>query len=92
MSEISTPDIDWDSRKKIMDMISRREKDLEELDLQNTFSQLLNKAEDVTDKDEVESLASKTAKEFRESGQINIYKPTLKPKKSLGEVSNGNQS
>ena len=38
MSEISTPDIDWDSRKKIMEMISRREKDLEELDLQNTFS------------------------------------------------------
>lgn len=66
-----------------MDMISRREKDLEELDLQNTFSKLLDKADDsVADKDEVESLASQTAKEFRESGQINIYKPTLKAKKS----------
>lgn len=57
MSEISTPDIDWTERKKIMDALAQREKDREELDMDATFKDLISKAKGVDD-DDIESVAS----------------------------------
>ena len=77
MSEISTPDIDWTERKKIMDALARREKDREELDMDATFKELISKAKGV-DNDDIESVASQTVQEYRQTGKVNIYKPTFK--------------
>lgn len=44
LSEISTPDIDWNERKKIMEALEQRDKDREELELDATFKELLSKA------------------------------------------------
>ena len=57
MSEISTPDIDWGERKKIMEALAQREKDREELELDATFKDLISKAQGV-DNDDIESQAS----------------------------------
>lgn len=77
ISEISTPDIDWNERKKVMEALERRDKDRQELELEDTFKSLIGKAQGV-DKQEVDDLASQSASEFRETGKINIYKPTLR--------------
>ena len=57
ISEISTPDIDWSERKKIMEALAQREKDREELDLDNTFKKLIDKAHGVNN-DSIEESAS----------------------------------
>ena len=77
LSEISTPDIDWNERKKIMEALERRDKDREELELDATFKELLSKAQGVDD-DDIESVASQTVSEYRQTGKVNIYKPTFK--------------
>ena len=46
LSEISTPDIDFNERRKLLDALSRREKDIEELELENCFNQLVGKAKE----------------------------------------------
>ena len=76
ISEISTPDIDWSERKKIMEALAQREKDREELDLDNTFKKLIDKAHGVNN-DSIEESASQAASEYRKTGQMNIYKPSL---------------
>lgn len=37
LSEISTPDINWKERSKIMEALENREKDRQELELEQTF-------------------------------------------------------
>ena len=37
LSEISTPDIDWKERSKILQALESREKDRQELELEQTF-------------------------------------------------------
>ena len=44
ISEISTPDIDWNERKKVMEALERRDKDRQELELEDTFKSLIGKA------------------------------------------------
>lgn len=59
MSEISTPDIDFNERRKLLDALSRREKDIEELELEDCFNQLAGKAKETGKTDaEIESQAS----------------------------------
>lgn len=77
ISEISTPDIDWSERKKIMEALAQREKDREELELDKTFKQLIDKAQGVNN-DSIEESASQAANEYRKTGQMNIYKPSLR--------------
>lgn len=77
LSEISTPEINYDERSKIMDLLNKREKDRQELELEMCFDKLLGKAEGVEEQ-EIEKVANQSAKEFRESGKLNIYKPQLK--------------
>lgn len=77
LSEISTPDINWKERSKIMEALESREKDRQELDLEETFQNLIGKAHGV-DNEEIESIASRSATDFRNTGKMNIYKPTLK--------------
>ena len=57
LSEVSTPDIDWNERKKVMEALDRREKDRQELELEDTFKNLMGKAQGV-DKGDVDDLAS----------------------------------
>ena len=62
LSEISTPDIDYSERKKIMDALEKREKFREEIDLENTMMSLTGKAMDLgIDKDGTESMSSKSS-------------------------------
>ena len=77
LSEISTPEINWDERKKVMEALERRDKDRQELELEDTFKSLLGKASGV-DKKDIDDVASQSASEFRETGKISIYKPTLR--------------
>ena len=51
--------------------------DRQELALAECFDQLMDKAEGA-DKQEIESIASKSATDFRNTGQMSIYKPNLK--------------
>ena len=60
-----------------MDALAQREKDREELELDATFKELLSKAQGV-DNDDIESVASQTLTEYRQTGKVNIYKPSLK--------------
>ena len=60
-----------------MEALAQREKDREELELDATFKELLSKAQGV-DNDDIESIASQTATEYRQTGKVNIYKPTFK--------------
>lgn len=62
LSEISTPDIDYSERKKILDALEKREKFREEIDLENTMMSLTGKAMDLgIDKDGTESMSSKSS-------------------------------
>lgn len=74
MSEISTPDINYSERSKIMEVLNQRDKDRQELELEQCFDQLIGKAEGV-DGAEIDSIASKSATDFRNTGKMNIYKP-----------------
>ena len=66
MSEISTPEIDFSERKKIMDALAKREKFREELELEDCLKSLTGKAMDLgVDKDEIESVASQTFSELK---------------------------
>lgn len=66
LSEISTPDIDFAERKKIIEALEKREKFKEELELESCMQQLTGKAIDLgIDKDEIESSASKTFTEMK---------------------------
>ena len=60
-----------------MDALAQREKDREELDMDATFKDLISKAKGV-DNDDIESVASQTVQEYRQTGKVNIYKPTFK--------------
>ena len=91
MSEISTPEIDYSERSKIMAVLNQREADRKELELEQTFDNLLGKAQGV-DNAEIESIASRSATDFRNTGKMNIYKPTLKgqtPRKMQPDSSSG---
>jgi len=77
LSEISTPEIDWNSRSKIMEALNQRDRDRQELELEQTFENLIGKATGV-DNDDIESIASRSATDFRNTGKMNIFKPTLK--------------
>lgn len=74
LSEISTPDINHSERSKIMDIVNGR--DRQEQELQACFNNLLSKADGV-DSQDIEQVANQSAKEFRESGKMNIFKPQL---------------
>lgn len=55
ISEISTPDIDYSERKKILEALEKREKFKEEIELDNCLRTLTGKALDLgLDKDEIE--------------------------------------
>lgn len=57
LSEISTPDLDINSeRRKIMEALERRQRDREEIELEDTFKSLLGSAQGV-DKDQIEMYA-----------------------------------
>ena len=60
-----------------MEALASRDKDRQELELEQTFKDLMGKAEGV-DNDEIESVASRSATDFRNTGKMNIYKPMLK--------------
>ena len=60
-----------------MEALERREKDRQEIELEETFKSLMGKASGV-DKKDIDEVASQTASEFRDTGKINIYKPTLR--------------
>ena len=77
LSEISTPEINWDERKKVMDALAQIDKDREEIQMDQTFKDLLGKVQGV-EKEEIEDMASRSMTEFRQSGKVNIYKPTLR--------------
>jgi len=47
LSEISTPDINYGDRSKIMDLLNKRDKDRQELELEMCFDNLLSKADGV---------------------------------------------
>ena len=53
LSEISTPDIDWSQRAKIMEALQQRDKDREELELEQTFENLIGKVSG-DDREEIE--------------------------------------
>jgi len=66
MSEISTPEIDFSERKKIMDALAKREKFREELELEDCLKSLTGKAMDLgVDKSEIELNASQTFSELK---------------------------
>ena len=74
LSEISTPEIDYSERSKIMAVLNQREAERKELELEQCFDNLLGKAQGV-DNAEIESIASRSATDFRNTGKMNIYKP-----------------
>jgi len=51
LSEISTPDVNYAERSKIKEMLAEREKDRQELDLENCFENLLKNADGVDAED-----------------------------------------
>lgn len=57
-----------------MEVLNQRDKDRQELELEQCFDQLIGKAEGV-DGAEIDSIASKSATDFRNTGKMNIYKP-----------------
>lgn len=66
ISEISTPDIDYSERKKILEALEKREKFKEEIELDNCLKTLTGKALDLgLDKDEIESISSKSFSEMK---------------------------
>ena len=66
ISEISTPDIDYSQRKKILDALEKREKFKEEIELENCLQTLTGKALDLgINKDDIESVASKSFSEMK---------------------------
>lgn len=73
--EISIPDINYEERQQLLKKLDRREKDREELELEQMFESFRSKASNA---DEIESLASQSMIEMKEEKKINIYKPNFK--------------
>ena len=66
LSEISTPEIDFSERKKILEVLEQREKFKEELELENYLQKLTGKAMDLgIDKHEIESNASNSYSDMK---------------------------
>lgn len=84
LSEISTPEIDFSDRKKIMEALEKREKLKEEAELQICLESLTGKSMDLGDGESVMSKSSSDIKQLKDkSNQISIYKPNLPiPKQS----------
>lgn len=82
LSEISTPDIDFSERKKILDALEKHEKLKEELDLENCLQSLTGKPLDLSSKHDIESMASKSVSDMKQLADkpVNIYKPNLTQK------------
>ena len=83
LSEISTPDIDFSERKKILDQLEKREKLKEDIDLQNCLESLTGKPLDLNS-NESDSVMSKSVSDMKQlkekPNQINIYKPNFTQK------------
>ena len=60
-----------------MEHLQERERARQQLELESLGDQLLGQAQGV-DNEEIESIASRSATDFRNTGELNIYKPTLK--------------
>ena len=60
-----------------MAVLNERDAERKKLELEECFDNLLGKSYGA-DNAEIESLASKSATDFRNTGKMNIYKPTLK--------------
>jgi hypothetical protein len=80
--EISIPDVDFEERMKLLKQLDKRERDREELELENVFEELKKKATGVNN-DELETMSNVSMQEIKdfnkeERKQVNIYKPTLK--------------
>lgn len=68
--------MDYEERNRLLKQLDKREKDKEELDLEQCFNSLKKQ---VNNEDDIESLMDHSMKEIKdEKQQINIYKPTLK--------------
>lgn len=83
LSEISTPDIDFSERKKILEQLEKREKLKEDIDLQNCLQSLTGKPLDLNsnDSDSVMSRSVSDMKQLKDKpNQINIYKPNFTQK------------
>lgn len=67
---------------KLLMQLEKREKDREELELENVFEELKKKAGDINN-DELETLTNVSMQEIKEEKKVNIYKPTLKGTKPM---------
>lgn len=78
LSEISTPEIDYSERKRIMEALDKREKLREEAELQSCLESLTGKSMDLGDGDSVMSKSSSDLKQLKDKpNQVNIYKPNI---------------
>ena len=88
MSEISLPQVDYSERQQLMDMLNRREKDREELALDQCFQELTSKTSGVSAK-QMDNMANEELSVMREmrseidnesnmsGSQSSFYKPNL---------------
>ena len=67
---------------KLLKQLEKRDKDREELELENVFEELKKKACDFNN-DELETLTNVSMQEIKEEKKVNIYKPTLKGAKPV---------
>ena len=74
------------NRDEIMNMLNRREKDNEELELESVFSELRDKAGGAGRDDEIDSIANQSLTDLKEMQEMQgLYKGT--PKKDTANVS-----
>ncbi len=67
-----------------MKQLEKRQKDREELDLEECFRDFKNKAG--LNESDIDNLSVYSQKEIKEDKQINIYKPTLKKAGARGNT------
>jgi len=94
LSEISTPDIDFSERKKILEQLEKREKLKEDIDLENCLQSLTGKPLDLhsNDNDSVMSKSVSDMKQLKEKpSSVNIYKPNLTQKMGTPKQAKQNQ-
>ena len=73
--EITIPEVDYAERMNLLRHLDQRQKDREELELEEVFQSLRKQ---VDNDQEIDTLSSYSMQEIKEERQINIYKPTLK--------------